>query len=324
MGGVLNISERRIKEINNSTGFNEDLIEKAIRLEELLQDIFRHPYLSKRLLLKGGTALNFCYFNRPRLSVDIDLNYIGSANVETMREERPKIEEAIIKIVEDKVYTILRKPGEEHAGGKWRFAYKNLWDDNKKLEFDINYLYRVPIGLPEGKTFKAFDDSKEFEIFIVSKEELFAGKVVASLNRVAARDIYDVANIVDYLGTYDKRLFRKAVIFIGASQRKDFRKINPDKLRNVSDKDIEGSLHPLLPQDKRINKKDLFNKTLPFVAELLKFTPQEKEFLDRYLGNAEYKPDILFFKYPAFIPKLEKHPALLWKRLNVEKYLKEI
>jgi len=36
MGRVLNISLRRVKEINNSTGFSEDLIEKVIRLEELL------------------------------------------------------------------------------------------------------------------------------------------------------------------------------------------------------------------------------------------------------------------------------------------------
>jgi predicted nucleotidyltransferase component of viral defense system len=110
VGRILSINEYKIKEINNSTGFSEDLIEKVIRLEELLQDIFRHPYLDKRLLLKGGTALNFCYFNRSRLSVDIDLNYIGSIKVELMRKERPKIYEAITKIAEDKGYKIFSLP----------------------------------------------------------------------------------------------------------------------------------------------------------------------------------------------------------------------
>ena len=322
MGRVLSISEQRIKEINNSTGFSEDLIEKVIRLEELLQDIFRHPYLSKRLLLKGGTALNFCYFNRPRLSVDIDLNYIGSARVKVMQEERPKIDEAITKIVEDKGYKILRKPGEEHAGGKWRLAYKNLWGNNKNLELDINYLYRVPIGLSRRINFEAFSNTKRFEIFVVSKEELFAGKTVAALNRVAPRDIYDVANIVDYTGNYDRRLFRKIVILLGASQREDFRKVKADKLYEISDKDIKDSLYPLLPQDKRINKKELFDKIIPFVIDILKFTSSEKEFLDRYLDYAEYKPELLFYEYPDLIPRIEEHPVLLWKRLNVEKYLK--
>ena len=322
MGRVLSISEHRIKEINNSTGFSEDLIEKVIRLEELLQDIFRHPYLSKRLLLKGGTALNFCYFDRLRLSVDIDLNYIGSARVKVMQEERPKIDEAITKIVEDKGYKILRKPGEEHAGGKWRLAYKNLWGNNKNLELDINYLYRVPIGLSRRINFETFSNTKRFEIFVVSIEELFAGKTVAALDRVAPRDIYDIANIVDYTGNYDRCLFRKTIILLGASQREDFRKIKADKLYEVSDKDIKDSLYPLLPQDKRIDRKELFGKIIPFIADILNFTSSEKEFLDRYLDNAEYKPELLFYEYHDLIPQIKEHPVLLWKRLNVEKYLK--
>ena len=36
------------------------------------------PYLSDRLALKGGTAINlFCTDQFPRLSVDLDFNYIG-------------------------------------------------------------------------------------------------------------------------------------------------------------------------------------------------------------------------------------------------------
>ena len=322
MGRVLSISEYRVKDIKNFTGFNEDLIEKVLRLEELLRDIFRHPYLDKRLLLKGGTALNFCYFNRSRLSVDIDFNYIGSARVKVMQEERPKVDEAITKIAEDKGYKILREPGEEHAGGKWRLAYKDLWGNNKNLELDINYLYRVPIGLPQKINFEAFSNNRRFEIFIVSKEELFAGKCVAALERVAPRDIYDVANIVDYTGNYDKRLFRKIIILLGASQREDFRKIKADKLYEVSDKDIKDSLYPLLPRDKRINREELFVKIIPFVLDILNFTSSENEFLDRYLDNAEYKPELLFHEYPDLIPQIEEHPVLLWKRLNVEKYLK--
>lgn len=322
MGRVLSINEYKIKEINNSTGFSEDLIEKVMRLEELLQDIFRHPYLGKRLLLKGGTALNYCCFDRPRLSVDIDLNYIGSARVKVMQEERPKIYEAITKIAEDKGYKILREPGEEHAGGKWRLVYKNLWSHNKNLEFDINYLYRVPIGSPQRINFETFSNIKGFEIFVVSKEELFAGKTVAALDRVAPRDIYDLVNIVDYTGNYDRRLFRKTVILLGASQREDFRKIKADKLYEVSDKDIKDSLYPLLPRDKRINREELFVKIIPFVLDILNFTSSENEFLDRYLDNAEYKPELLFYEYPDLIPQIEEHPALLWKRLNVEKYLK--
>jgi len=322
MGRVLSLSESRLQSISDTTGHSADLIEKVLKIEELLQDIFRHPFLRERLVLKGGTGLNFCYFNKPRLSVDIDLNYIGAIDIENMKRERPKIDTALMKIFKDKEYTILREPGEEHAGGKYRLRFNNIYGDNRNVEFDINYLFRVPIGEPEKKAFKAFDDSKVFNLLIVSKEELFAGKVVAALDRATARDIYDVANISDYTNMYDKQLFRASVILFGVSKREDFRKVSYEKLTTISEGDIENELYPLLPRDKRIQRIELLDKALPFVSDLLGFTLQEKNFLDRFLDNADYKPEILFAEYPKLVPKLHRHPAVLWKRLNVERYLK--
>jgi len=322
MGRVLSLSESRLQSISDTTGHSADLIEKVLKIEELLQDIFRHPFLRERLVLKGGTGLNFCYFNKPRLSVDIDLNYIGAIDIENMKRERPKIDTALMKIFKDKEYTILREPGEEHAGGKYRLRFNNIYGDNRNLEFDINYLFRVPIGEHEKKAFKAFDDSKVFNLLIVSKEELFAGKVVAALDRATARDIYDVANISDYTNMYDKQLFRASVILFGVSKREDFRKVSYEKLTTISERDIENELYPLLPRDKRIQRIELLDKALPFVSDLLGFTLQEKNFLDRFLDNADYKPEILFAEYPKLVPKLQRHPAVLWKRLNVERYLK--
>ena len=48
-----------------------------IRLGELTADIGRHPFLSRVLALKGGTALNLMFDSPARLSVDLDFNYIG-------------------------------------------------------------------------------------------------------------------------------------------------------------------------------------------------------------------------------------------------------
>jgi len=49
--------------------------------------------------LKGGTALNVFHLQLDRLSVDIDLNYVGALDRDTMLKERPKIEEALQRIV---------------------------------------------------------------------------------------------------------------------------------------------------------------------------------------------------------------------------------
>lgn len=321
MGRILNISKNKIIEISNYIGFNEGLIEKILRLEDLLKDIYRHPYLKTRLLLKGGTALNFCYFDRPRLSVDIDFNYIGSLNAKKMIKERVIVDEAITRIVEDKDYRISKEPGKEHAGGKWRLSYRNTWNTNQIIELDINYLYRMPVGLPQNITFKTLSSIDAFKISIVSKEELFAGKIVACLSRVAARDLFDVANIVKYKDYYNKNFLRKIVILFGAAQREDFREITVEKINRISDNEINNSLSQLLPQNVSVEREKLFQKIIPFLEDILNFRASEKEFLDRYLDQADYRPEILFSEYPNLISNLEKHPVLLWKVLNIKKYL---
>jgi len=76
-------------------GFRPEALAKVIILLELLEGLCSHPFLKSRIALKGGTALNLFVFDAPRLSVDIDLNYIGAVEREKMIEERPKIEQAV-------------------------------------------------------------------------------------------------------------------------------------------------------------------------------------------------------------------------------------
>ena len=57
------------------------------------------PYLSDRLALKGGTAINlFCTDQFPRLSVDLDFNYIGAADRQIMQQEKPELETILLDI----------------------------------------------------------------------------------------------------------------------------------------------------------------------------------------------------------------------------------
>jgi hypothetical protein len=51
------------------------------------QTLARHSFLRGKLALKGGTALNLFYLGLKRLSVDIDLNYIGHVDRDGMLAE---------------------------------------------------------------------------------------------------------------------------------------------------------------------------------------------------------------------------------------------
>jgi len=77
-----------LQRISHETGFDAVNLEKVLRLKRLLIEFHSHPFLKDRLVLKGGTALNLFYLELSRLSVDIDLNYIGALDRERMLQER--------------------------------------------------------------------------------------------------------------------------------------------------------------------------------------------------------------------------------------------
>lgn len=106
---------------SNQTGFRPEILEKVWQLMNVLEGINAHPYLQERLVLKGGTALNLFVFDLPRLSVDIDLNYVGMQSREGMISERPLVEKALGAVFQRENLMIRRIP-EKHAGGGLLFV----------------------------------------------------------------------------------------------------------------------------------------------------------------------------------------------------------
>src|SRR5262249_35197509 len=88
----------QISELAATSNFPPDNLEKVLRLRELLIEFHKHTVLKGKLVLKGGTALNFFYLNLARLSVDIDLNYIGHVDREATLRDRPEICKAVEQI----------------------------------------------------------------------------------------------------------------------------------------------------------------------------------------------------------------------------------
>ncbi len=64
----------------------------------LLVDVLPFIAKSEVFALKGGTAINFFYLNRPRLSIDIDLHYLPN---NTRREALEDIARQMRKISKD-------------------------------------------------------------------------------------------------------------------------------------------------------------------------------------------------------------------------------
>jgi predicted nucleotidyltransferase component of viral defense system len=72
---------RDLTNIAQYNKFNRDTLEKVLRLSELLK-IFNENEELKEICSKGGTAINLCLFDFPRLSVDIDMNFNSNSSKE--------------------------------------------------------------------------------------------------------------------------------------------------------------------------------------------------------------------------------------------------
>ena len=125
-------------------GFQVESYEKVCVLIDLLGAIRAHPFLGHRMVLKGGTALNLFVLDFPRLSVDIDLNYIGASDRATMLNERPRIEQALEQVF-GRLRLVVKRAPNEHAGGKWRLTNTSALGRPGTLEVDVNFMLRTPL-----------------------------------------------------------------------------------------------------------------------------------------------------------------------------------
>jgi predicted nucleotidyltransferase component of viral defense system len=107
-----------------ATGFQSNNLEKVLRLREPLTEFQKHSFLSGRLVLKGGTALNLFYPGLTRLSVDIDLNYIAQLEREAMLAERSEIVKAVEQVSAGLGYKV-QNGIDDHALREWHLGYVN-------------------------------------------------------------------------------------------------------------------------------------------------------------------------------------------------------
>lgn len=208
---------------SRETLFHQDILEKVWRLMSLLEVIFNDPFLKTRLALKGGTALNLFLFHVPRLSVDIDLNYIGSPEKEIMEQEKPMLEGVLKSIFLQQGFTIIRAPT-RHAGGKWQLRYQSVLGNQGNLEVDLNFMFRVPLWDTYTCNSHSIGNRTVANVRLMSLPEICGGKITALFAREAARDFFDVFHLFSAFEV-EKDKLRLASILYGAMSTVDWRKL---------------------------------------------------------------------------------------------------
>lgn len=305
--------------IAKEQGFIRDNLEKVMRLVEILNYFHDSPLLSKSLVLKGGTAINFTVFQLPRLSVDIDLDFTADCSREMMLSIRQEVNAEILRYMESEGYHIASGSKNPQTLDSWVFHYTNAAGNNDGIKIEINYSDRCHI-LPAIDTHVSIPFLSDVEVRSLSPIELFATKINALIGRSAARDIYDVYNMVEhqlFLSDEEQTLLRKATVFyltVGSS-RKDsathtefgaFPQI--DKIRFPQ---IRSQLMPVLRQSERFDFEEAKVAVKDFLMTLLALTDSEKEYVQGF-NCGKYAPELLF-EDKVIVDRIKFHPMALWK-----------
>ncbi len=319
----MKFSSSEIMPVAESTGFRAEMVEKVLHLLNLLGALNSHPFLKGKWVLKGGTALNMFMLDLPRLSVDIDLNYIGKPDREEMLMDRPKLEQAAQAVFSREGLTTKRVP-DEHAGGKWRLSYQSFTGQSGNLEVDLNFIFRQPLWDIQLADSQPLGDFQAKSIPVLDLHELAAGKLAALLARGQARDLFDCHRILnmDYL---ERDQLRIAFVVYGGMNRKDWRTVSIEDV-DFNPAELARLLTPTL--DARAIQEQgspaefgacLVRECREGLSMVLPFNDAERQFLDLLLDRGEIDSTILTAD-KALQKCIQQQPLLEWKALNVRKY----
>src|SRR5215216_4344315 len=155
----------------------------------------------KCFALKGGTAINLFIRNMPRLSVDIDLTYLP---VHPRPESLAEIAGAMKRISNRVKQTI---PGAQINEGKLEGALTRLLvrAEGVQTKIEVTPVLRGCVYDPQLRAvLEAVEEQFGFaEIQVVSFADLYAGKIVAALDRQHPRDLFDVRDLLANEGIDD-------------------------------------------------------------------------------------------------------------------------
>jgi predicted nucleotidyltransferase component of viral defense system len=169
---------RYFARVATESGFRPGPLETVFRLVDLLDGL--GGALADELCLRGGTALNLLHLDIPRLSVDIDLDFVGEADAERVRRRRPEVVGRLEELGRSFGYDVVQERA-SYAMAHLRMHYADAAGRPAFLKVDVNFLDRVPVLPPERRRLRHpfGDDIPEMAVLTVRLPELVAGKSIS-------------------------------------------------------------------------------------------------------------------------------------------------
>ena len=257
--------------------------------------------------LKGGTAINLFVRDFPRLSVDIDLTFVPVlSRAESISAMNAGMTRTAVRITEG----IRGAQVHQHttADGILTKLIVRLGDAQIKIE--INPILRGCVYEPIVKSVSEKVEA-EFgyaEIRIVSHADLYAGKLMAALDRQHPRDLFDVRDLLANEGISDE--LRRAFIVYLLSHDRPMAEIIDINLKDISNEYNRGFVGMT---DHDVSLEALLGARQKMIDSLIGNMPAEHR---RFLISFERgEPDWSLIG----LPHAKNLPAVRWRQQNLDR-----
>lgn len=296
-------------------GFAAPAIDKVERLLELLTALREDPLLRDVFVLHGGTALNLFHDDAPRLSVDIDLMFVGAVDVSEMRRMRPNVDERLRRVIRALGY-VVQGTNAEHSGQTYRVKYPGDY-----VKVDVTYLARVPLLEPEELTCELSDPAITFPV--LQLPELIAGKIKAMCERLVARDLFDLYRIAARVPRAFEDPVSRALAVYAVSASDPFPLVrNPvfalERFRNPS-AGFADPLYAMLRTEDAPAYDRMLAEVAAWIGPLSMPTQTESEHMRLLDEESEFCPELLFSGWPGVLERALVDPVMSWKVQNLRK-----
>ncbi len=265
------IKPGEIQKTARTAGVRDQQIEKDYILSWILQGIAMHKVLSKAIVFKGGTVLKKVYFKDYRFSEDLDFTLLDDTISNQKIFEYFKEVFEYIKEKANIPLEIIDDNKHENAGINFYISYVGPLGGigaNKSVKVDISKSEKLQFKPEFKEVITPYSDQKEHKLLCYSLEEILVEKLRSIMQRMQARDFYDVWYLLEVHG-FDLDFYKNE--FIAKCESKD-----------VNSSDFFNKLEQRLPQYKARWQKSMKDQ----IKDLPDFEQVEREIM-RHLKNLE-------------------------------------
>lgn len=268
------------------------------------------PFVAKEdaFALKGGTAINLFVRDMPRLSVDIDLTYLP---IEDRAASLAAIDAAMLRI-QNRIEEAM--PGARVTASRSadeKIVTKLIVrEQDAQIKIEVTPVLRGTVYDPVMTgVVPAVEDTFGFaEIRIASFADLYAGKIVAALDRQHPRDLFDVRDLLAHEGV-DDALRRAFLVYLASHNRPMAEILAPT--RKPLNEEFERGFAGMTQQPVDLATLEAAREEI--IAKMVTEMPEDhRRFL---IGFKRGEPDWNLLG----LPEAQNLPAILWKLRNLDR-----